>query len=164
METRGGEKQLGWDMGITILSLNLHAYDQTGLTLHLLPDYRVYEAAVWKQKPVNQSNGQLSKGAGELVMPWSPLAHCLNIADTKTCPCTFLPARWSANITQLFNSSCHHGLEETFPHGNKSAILLPDDLSMGKSVPSTGGEFCLTLWAVIGREKEGIALVWSSLI
>lgn len=25
----GGEKQLGWDMGITILSLNLHAYDQT---------------------------------------------------------------------------------------------------------------------------------------
>lgn len=103
----GGEKQLGWDMGTTILSLNLHAYDQAGLTLHLLPDYWVYEAAVWKQKAVNQSNGQPSKGAGGACDPCSPLAPCLNVTDTKTCPWAFLLARGSANITHLFNSSCH---------------------------------------------------------
>lgn len=75
----GGEKQLGWDMGTTILSLNLRAYDQTGLTLHLLPDYRVYGAAVWKQKAVNQSNGQLPKGAGgacDAMFSFGSLSGC----------------------------------------------------------------------------------------
>lgn len=54
--------------------------------------------------------------------------------------------------------SCHHGLGET-SHGNKSSILLPDDLSMGQAIPSTGREFCLSFWALMGREKEGVAFV-----
>lgn len=50
-----------------------------GLTLHLLPDYRVYGAAVWKQKAVNQISGQLSKGAGgacDAVFSFGSLSEC----------------------------------------------------------------------------------------
>ena len=120
----------------------------------------------------------------KLVMLYSPLAHCLNVADTKTCPCMLLLAHGSADITQLFNSSCNvsWSRRESSPWKEISA-LFPGNLSMGKSTSSAGGQFYLTAsffcfcfcfppppqllkpsWAVIGMVKLGVVLVWSSLI
>lgn len=77
----------------------------------------------------------------KLVTLYSPLAHCLNVADAKTCPCTFLLAHRSVNITQIFNSSSIVSWSGDTPLSEKkSPPLHPDNLSMGKSTPSTGGE------------------------
>lgn len=50
-----------------------------GLALHLLLDYRIYEAVVWKQKAVNQINEHFSMGtkeAGDVLFSFGSLSEC----------------------------------------------------------------------------------------
>lgn len=50
-----------------------------GLTLHLLLDYQIYEAVLWKQKAVNQINGHPSMGteeARDVIFSFGSLSEC----------------------------------------------------------------------------------------
>lgn len=118
--------------GIAILSLNLPAYDQTWPRFA----FAAWLPGLWScdLETKGSKSNQWASFNEELVM-YSPLAHYLNVADAKTCPCAFLFAQGSANGTQLFNSLGDTVWGTLLANKNGSPPLLPDRKSVGKSNP-----------------------------
>lgn len=114
--------------GITILSLNLHAYDQT---------WPHFAFAAWLPNlwscPLETKGSKSNQRAsfnGNRRSSWCHILLWLIVwmwQMLKTCPCTFLLAHGSANITKFLNSSCH-GAGEPPPHEKRSPPLLPDNI------------------------------------